>query len=223
MLADEWLVSIHALTRSATESAGQEPKRRTVSIHALTRSATFVSHVEGREVEGFNPRTHEECDLWLIRSYQRRVSFNPRTHEECDKVKEGFVRRLILFQSTHSRGVRLTMSRSAAVFEAFQSTHSRGVRPLNARFTSAQKCFNPRTHEECDYARLVRTQQITVSIHALTRSATKVPKTERVAHHSFNPRTHEECDSFLRISVHGRTVSIHALTRSATAHHWKRK
>ena len=55
-------------------------------------------------------------------------NFNPRTHEECDPfVSPTFDVRLV-FQSTHSRGVRLM--------------------PILDRTNKSN--FNPRTHEECD-------------------------------------------------------------------------
>ena len=55
----------------------------------------------------------------------------------------------------------------------FQSTHSRGVRlPYIPGLVSV----------------------IPVSIHALTRSATKDTGLEKANIGSFNPRTHEECD-----------------------------
>ena len=121
------------------------------------------------------------------------------------------------FQSTHSRGVRrrLTsffasflfvsihaLTRSATldtlnstIYGRFQSTHSRGVRltPYHRPLPSP-KCFNPRTHEECDSLLSWQTALVV----------------------GFNPRTHEECDTCLiliQVHIH---VSIHALTRSAT-------
>ncbi|CZQ82226.1 Hypothetical protein TES5_194 [Trichococcus sp. ES5] len=79
---------------------------------------------------------------------------------------------LLLFQSTHSRGVRRArfdtatlalaisihaLTRSATkrlaippVLSLFQSTHSRGVRPKARVTNSSCVNFNPRTHEECD-------------------------------------------------------------------------
>ena len=55
-----------------------------VSIHAPTRSATLVTRTTMSVQEGFNPRTHEECDLGVDRAVAVGRSFNPRTHEECD-------------------------------------------------------------------------------------------------------------------------------------------
>ena len=102
----------------------------------------------------------------------------------------------------------------------FQSTHSRGVRRSNPKSSAALPCFNPRTHEECDCIKLDDKQHsktvsihaltrsatrrflshsrlLTVSIHALTRSATCCYLLRFCGYVSFNPRTHEECDAIL--------------------------
>ena len=78
----------------------------------------------------------------------------------------------------------------------FQSTHSRRVRRNTSLSTSISSCFNPRTHEECDLQHHCPMKQlVVVSIHALTKSATKA------------------CCWF----AINDPVSIHALTKSATA------
>ena len=100
-----------------------------ISIHALTRSATFNRHPSRRYRHDFNPRTHEECDHNFI--FKRHVR--------------------ILFQSTHSRGVR---------------------RPYTCSTSIPTLYFNPRTHEECDFIAFIIDEHFPISIHALTRSAT---------------------------------------------------
>ena len=83
-----------------------------ISIHALTRSATsIVRRYRYMQLKlYFNPRTHEECDEATARhGHERRQGdFNPRTHEECDGVLASRNRwiKAFGFQSTHSRGVR---------------------------------------------------------------------------------------------------------------------
>ncbi len=77
----------------------------------------------------------------------------------------------------------------------FQSTHSRGVRPNAGLRSSPFFCFNPRTHEECDFLYIQH---------------------KWVIFSSFNPRTHEECDRDRQRRDRQADVSIHALTRSAT-------
>ena len=81
---DILIISIHALTRSATRvrlqhmhltvfqsthSRGVRPSffyrylaSIIISIHALTRSATDRYTVQSSRAKNFNPRTHEECD-----------------------------------------------------------------------------------------------------------------------------------------------------------------
>ena len=103
-------VSIHALTRSATHWLWVNSKGLNVSIHALTRSATGNGWEAAAMMNGFNPRTHEECDKDIKQNYPV----------------------YILFQSTHSRGVR---------------------HPDAPCHPTAGRCFNPRTHEECDVGR----------------------------------------------------------------------
>ena len=102
----------------------------------------------------------------------------------------------------------------------------------------AIQSFNPRTHEECDsfqdldvVRRSVSIHALTrsatilylgyhglgpVSIHALTRSATNKMVSRPLSSSGFNPRTHEECDPKILSISSGVAVSIHALTRSAT-------
>ena len=145
-------ISIHALTRSATPDSSKRQLRPSISIHALTRSATRHEWQQFDGWRDFNPRTHEECDR-IGKKYRRNLcNFNPRTHEECDlrctvrRVRRGDISIHALtrsatmmsctfallrrFQSTHSRGVRLTAFGKTAETMAFQSTHSRGVRPI---------------------------------------------------------------------------------------------
>ena len=185
-------VSIHALTRSATPIQSVSLQTKDVSIHALTRSATSgleiqcndgkfqsthsrgvrLTRMEQRSLNNsFNPRTHEECDpAFAIPAFQINC-FNPRTHEECDQL-----------------------SPSCSLGAMFQSTHSRGVRLYHCDYYVALAGFNPRTHEECDNFFSLNHKTGTVSIHALTRSATL-----------------ERTDA-----MWAQNVSIHALTRSAT-------
>ena len=79
-------VSIHALTRSATEYTAKADTVQKVSIHALTRSAT----------QGNILRTE------LYREFQSTHSRGVR-QDDADLIKQ-----MSEFQSTHSRGVRLT-------------------------------------------------------------------------------------------------------------------
>ena len=159
---------------SATSSGAAESAQTFISIHAITRSATRV--------------------------FTSLIHLNPK------------------FQSTHSRGVRhfamaSLLSTNGISIHALTRSATRSKLSLNAYYHN----FNPRTHEECDillwllcfpqtefqstHSRGVRPEAsyrsmhtITISIHALTRSATKC-----------NQR-------YIRKYL----ISIHALTRSAT-------
>ena len=124
---------------------------------------------------------------------KNRHNFNPRTHEECDNLTPSPVRLTAHFNPrTHEECDRLATS------YAFRLHH-----------------FNPRTHEECDVVTKHPIPGVTISIHALTRSATTrlfcfYFKIAFQSTHSrgvrrlylllsipfcnFNPRTHEECD-----------------------------
>ena len=61
-LDHNWSISIHALTRSATKSVRFVVTSTSISIHALTRSATRLLSLPVYGYGNFNPRTHEECD-----------------------------------------------------------------------------------------------------------------------------------------------------------------
>ncbi len=55
-------ISIHALTWSATKRAIIKVQGVTISIHALTWSATSNLLSFNEPINYFNPRTHVECD-----------------------------------------------------------------------------------------------------------------------------------------------------------------
>ncbi|XOQ13446.1 MAG: hypothetical protein ACFWTY_05370 [Shouchella clausii] len=68
----------------------------------------------------------------------------------------------------------MSLEFDASDFLLFQSTHSQGVRQGSECFhLSGFQYFNPRTHKECDYM-ITYIYKINkeISIHALTRSAT---------------------------------------------------
>ena len=102
---------------------------RDVSIHAPAWGATGPSLQQSAILQSFNPRTRVGCDPTTPAVWWPSSSFNPRTRVGCDLMPRGGVILLILFQSTHPRGVRP----EARVWEddrhVFQSTHPRGVRP----------------------------------------------------------------------------------------------
>ena len=144
-----------------------------VSIHALTKSATLSAIQENTNRLCFNPRTHEECDYDFLYSISRQVSFNPRTHEECDDMTFVAIRSTWLFQSTHSRRVRLRLLGRRFRECRFQSTHSRRVRLFPC---IRHRCISVVSiHALTKSATVISVKRRThplVSIHALTKSAT---------------------------------------------------
>ena len=87
--------------------------------------------------------------------------FNPRTHEGCDCALHFFRLQKKQFQSTHPRGVRLSLSQRLAYLLKFQSTHPRGVRlRLINNELDIFLCFNPRTHEGCDSVMLITSDNL---------------------------------------------------------------
>ena len=145
------VISIHALTRSATTVNKGSTILRYISIHALTRSATWRRFSWYARIAYFNPRTHEECDeqrdgLLLLRIG---ISIHALTRSATSFDYRNAVAS-IPFQSTHSRGVRPVVFLNEKGISQFQSTHSRGVRQRNLSLTISALDFNPRTHEECD-------------------------------------------------------------------------
>ena len=111
---------------------------------------------------GFNPRTREGCDSQLIGLSHLHFCFNPRTREGCDYSVNCLISQLVMFQSTHPRGVRHSYfsdklqdmvsihapARGATealqqrcVHYQFQSTHPRGVRLCNAKLLSFHQQF----------------------------------------------------------------------------------
>ena len=56
------MISIHALTKSATEIHSVDGQTYGISIHALTKSATLPLMFLKTAISYFNPRTHKECD-----------------------------------------------------------------------------------------------------------------------------------------------------------------
>ena len=98
----------------------------------------------------FNSRTHVECDFQSDVCYKLGIDFNSRTHVECDQYHQ--MKNVdMIFQLTHSRGVRLASVQDFKNHFSFQLTHSRGVRHNSLLASSVFR---------------------TISTHALTWSAT---------------------------------------------------
>ena len=166
-----------------------------ISIHALTRSATAGASVEVVDQNDFNPRTHKECDGQGIDPANFKDSFQS-THSQGVRRHFGINRTLhTWFQSTHSQGVRLHKIIYQLTLSKFQSTHSQGVRPdagvpypfawlfqsthsqgvrLWRSGSSAMITLFQSTHSQGVRLNCFDWQcnKSSISIHALTRSAT---------------------------------------------------
>ena len=128
----------------------------------------------------FNPRTHEGCDIDLRVNIDSRISFNPRTHEGCDyaELKSSYDR----FVSIHAPTRGATTDNMTAKSTFFVSIHAptRGATTNGYAQMLPWSCFNPRTHEGCDWAPLIITWLINTfqSTHprGVRRCARKKPK-----------------------------------------------
>ena len=126
---------------------------------------------------------------------------------------------MILFQSTHSQGVRLK-KRFTACFDGNISIHAltrSATSGLSGPFLFGLN-FNPRTHKECDLIVKYHHQRCTIfqSTHSqgvrqfLSRllgdlswdfnprthkECDNLRRTNKSKRHNFNPRTHKECDA----------------------------
>ena len=145
------------------------------------------------------------------------AGFNPRTHEECDLYLNCSVKKKRKFQSTHSRRVRLYGS-GADRRDLYVSIHAltKSATIYSSIFKSIES-FNPRTHEECDL-RLFYSDPYNLSFNPRTHEECDAQKIDIVLrpYKGFNPRTHEECDKLAEHIIVNTIVSIHALTKSAT-------
>ena len=104
------------------------PQRYCVSIHAPTRGATELQKLDDAEKD---------------------VSIHAPTRG-ATRVSSNNYQSLLMFQSTHPRGVRLDLNPDIP----------------------HEISFNPRTHEGCDMRAKTHHDLFSVSIHAPTRGAT---------------------------------------------------
>lgn len=100
-------ISIHALTRSATANGREDGFCGQISIHALTRDATRIIFINEFHLAISIHALAKSANVKHRSFYQTRRYFNPCTREECDLHQPVLKRIDTLFQSTHSRGVRL--------------------------------------------------------------------------------------------------------------------
>ncbi len=167
------IISIHALTRSATSQRCSCCGYIAISIHALTRSATPLIDAVGCCC-GISIHALTRSATWhRCKQRQGTRNFNPRTHKECDLFALPLKPYVLLFQSTHSQGVRHFLLKKPCSTSLFQSTHSQGVRPIPVINGAIGWRFQS-THSQGvrQPTRPIVCPGLTISIHALTRSAT---------------------------------------------------
>ena len=143
----------------------------------------------------FNPRTHKECDTWSPAVEDATTGFQSTPHKECDLSLFAFVARRTYFNPRTHKECDAKMHPHDYCNVLFQSTHSQRVRLL------------------LPFAIVFITS---ISIHALTKSATAVVKENRelrrISIHALT-KSATPVELELRASL---AISIHALTKSAT-------
>ena len=149
----------------------------------------------------FNPRTHEECDSAKPENRPERfVSIHALTRSATCRYEGEIQRRNVSIHAlTRSATLIALLSQLSMMF---QSTHSRGVRPILPRIFYF---FCPVSIHALTRSATIYSSDLNpiapVSIHALTRSATQMRIRPIRFMISFNPRTHEECDFSVGILV----------------------
>ena len=166
-------ISIHAPAWGATKRAIAPSSPFSISIHAPAWGATAISVPHCFYKDNFNPRTRVGCD-------------------------GGIALRLVAavrFQSTHPRGVRLSVAGKRAGLQGI-SIHAPawGATSAPNGYRLFHSHFNPRTRVGCD--RYLNNDYVArqISIHAPAWGATCVSHCTGNKLHDFNPRTRVGCD-----------------------------
>ena len=136
----------------------------------VRRSAPAISR---HGSDGFNPRTRVGCDDdAALLADAPQVSIHAPAWGATSGCRQP-AGRILMFQSTHPRGVRPRPTSSPSSTSSFQSTHPRGVRLGRQRVPFAA---------------------VDVSIHAPAWGATRRRGTTSSSCRCFNPRTRVGCD-----------------------------
>ena len=169
--------------------------RAKISIHASAKEATSLHMLIHLSYLDFNPRLREGGDNgWLyIQTLQR--NFNPRLREGGDSKSPALISPLLI--SIHASAKEATDAFRARLNPwRFQSTPPRRRRPcLIANILSATN-FNPRLREGGDETTMLRSDCMTISIHASAKEATHWSRGSRRLILYFNPRLREGGDPF---------------------------
>ena len=120
----------------------------------------------------FNPHTHEGCDDPFEIEYPRDPSFNPHTHEGCDHAVDKFPKSLRVSIHTPTKGVTKDATGFNCSFCVSIHTPTKGVTHRQLSTSIWRHCFNPHTHEGCDYIKINKDMRTLVSIHTPTKGVT---------------------------------------------------
>ena len=151
-----------------------------VSIHTPTKGVTGWRQAIGGRHQGFNPHTHEGCDVnySIDKDGNRTVSIHTPTkgvtYVSSINSYLGY-----MFQSTHPRRVWPSMWSWKTWWRKFQSTHPRRVWLDDWTEGWIYRGFNPHTHEGCDCLQLLWLVWLLVSIHTPTKGVTDTAFSER--------------------------------------------
>ena len=121
-----------------------------VSIHTPTKGVTHFFNDYFSRILGFNPHTHEGCDLLGSLVMIHVFCFNPHTHEGCD-IPNSVIKKYNRSFNPHTHeGCDVTLTIWVLLII----------------------CFNPHTHEGCDTTSKVTDGNMQVSIHTPTKGVT---------------------------------------------------
>ena len=121
-----------------------------VSIHTPTKGVTVCLPIFQSVLLGFNPHTHEGCDIqarWV--RAQRAVSIH-----------------------TPTKGVTYRLRKQGCIIYVSIHTPTKGVTFALRCKHKQSDCFNPHTHEGCDSVIEGPSVRFTVSIHTPTKGVT---------------------------------------------------
>ena len=127
--------------------------------------------------EDFNPRSHERSDLFQYIDDRINADFNPRSHERSDTVLD-LDKAFVMYISIHAptRGATDTMGPSEIANRYFNPrSHERSDRKSASMSDWLEKFQSTLPREERHQQRRRFGARQTISIHAPTRGATRVP------------------------------------------------
>ena len=143
-----------------------------ISIHALTRSATGTNGQGGSAYFDFNPRTHEECDSKTVEITDQGHHFNPRTHEECDNSRNISFQKCSYFNPrTHEECDPALLVSTPLNYISIHALTRSATRPSIDNLCDCCISIHALTRSATKTDIGVPVDEI-ISIHALTRSAT---------------------------------------------------